>query len=47
MVFGRNWAQTVYKYNLHYGDIVEFKLQTFVLKMIIYKPDCSTCPDHG
>jgi hypothetical protein len=31
---------------------VEFKLQTFALKMVIYKADCSTtrlytCPDHG
>jgi hypothetical protein len=42
----------VYKYDLHYGDVVEFKLQTFALKMVIYKADCSTtrlytCPDHG
>jgi hypothetical protein len=48
VVFGRNWAQ----YDLHYVDVVELKLQAFVLKMIIYKVDCSTamlytCPDHG
>jgi hypothetical protein len=52
VVFGRNRAQVVYKYDLHYGDVVEFKLQAFALKMIIYKADCSTgrlytCPDHG
>jgi hypothetical protein len=52
VVFGRKWAQIVYKYDLHYGDFVEFKLQAFVLKMIIYKADYSTArlyiyPDHG
>jgi hypothetical protein len=42
----------VYKYDLRYDDVVEFKLHAFTLKMIIYKTDCSTarlytCPDHG
>jgi hypothetical protein len=52
VLFGRKWAHTVYKYDLHYGDFGEFKLQAFVLKMIIYKADCSTsmlyiCPNHS
>jgi hypothetical protein len=52
VVFARNWVQTVNKYDLHHGEVMEFKLQAFVLKMIIYKADCSiarlyTCPDHG
>jgi hypothetical protein len=52
VVFGRNWAHAVYKYDPHIGDAVEFKLQAFTLKMIIYKATCSTarlytCPYHG
>jgi hypothetical protein len=26
VVLGRNWAKTFYKYDLHYSDVVEFKL---------------------
>jgi hypothetical protein len=42
----------VYKYDLRYGDVVEFKLHAFTLKMTTYKADCSSgrlyaCPDHG
>jgi hypothetical protein len=52
VVFGQNWVHVVYKYDLQYGDIVEFKLHAFALKMIIYKADCSTArlytyPNHG
>jgi hypothetical protein len=37
VVFNQNWAQVVYKYDLHIGDVVVFKLQAFALKMIIYR----------
>jgi hypothetical protein len=52
VVFSRNWARVVYKYDIHYDDVVEFNLQAFALKMIIYKEGCSTtmlytCPDHS
>jgi hypothetical protein len=52
VVFGRKWAQVVYKYDLNIGDVVVFKLEAFTLKMVIYKAACSTarlytCSDHG
>jgi hypothetical protein len=52
VVFGRNCAQIVYKYDLHHGDIVEFNLQAVVINTIIYMADSSkarvyTCHDHG
>jgi hypothetical protein len=31
VVFGQNWAQVVYKYDLHIGDIAVVKLQAFIL----------------
>jgi hypothetical protein len=42
VVFGRNWAQTICKYDLHYDDIMDFNDQAFILKMILYKVDCYT-----
>jgi hypothetical protein len=52
VVFGRNCAQTVYKYDIHHADVVEFNLQVVVINTIIYRADSSsarvyTCHDHG
>ena len=48
----KNWPELVYKYDLQHADVLEFKLQAFVVKMTIYKAGSSTvrqytCPDHG
>ena len=52
VVFGRNWPQTVRNYDLHIGDVVEFKIQAFVIQMKIYNGNSSTarlytCQQHG
>jgi hypothetical protein len=49
VVFGRNWKEMVYKYDLHHGYVVEFMIH---IKMIIFRADCSTAmlytyPDQG
>jgi hypothetical protein len=37
MAFARNWPEIIHIYDLHYNDIVKFKIQAFILKMTIYK----------
>jgi predicted MPP superfamily phosphohydrolase len=37
MAFARNWPEIVHIYDLHYNDIVKFKIQAFIMKMTIYK----------
>jgi hypothetical protein len=37
VVLGRNRPTVVYKYDLELGDVMEFKIKAFSLKMSIYK----------
>jgi hypothetical protein len=37
MVLGRKWPKIFHKYNLQYNAMVDFKIQPFVLKLMIYK----------
>jgi hypothetical protein len=51
VVLSMNCMQTVYMYDLHHGEVMEFKLYVIAMKMIIYKDDSSTArlytfPDH-
>jgi hypothetical protein len=50
----KNGLQIVNKYSLEYNDVVEFKIQAFGMKMMIYNYKARsstarqyTCPDHG
>jgi hypothetical protein len=52
VVLARNWPKVIFKYDLERGDLVEFKINAFVLKMNIYKHNSSStktylCPNHG
>jgi hypothetical protein len=52
MVLCKNMPEIFNMYNIPYNDIIELKIQGFVLDMRIYKSSTSTtrkytCPDHG
>jgi hypothetical protein len=46
------WSEIVYKYDLHYNETMEFKIQANFLKMSIHKSNGTTArkytwSDHG
>jgi hypothetical protein len=45
VVLARNWPEVIFKYDLERGDVVEFKINAFILKMNIFKPNSSSAKD--
>jgi hypothetical protein len=50
VVLARNCPEVVFKYDLERGNMVEFKINAFSLKINTYKRNSSPrsiCPDKG